>query len=536
MPATDSLSLAARRVRARAASSASTRAPRSTPSCRGSGPGRRRSRRRCVATAEPSRTAAWRAARGLVRLGREADLLPDVGARQLLGVDEDGGEQGAAVVVVLLRHPGGDAGGLDVAAGDLLGDQRVAGDLAVVVHAEARELGAEVGPVAAPAELEQPVVAQPVLDVAAAPALGERGQLGLLRLAQAVAQLPVLDPEGERIGLGGGLGAQRGQAVAVALAQRLARVEHRGGLIGAGAGAARAAARQRGEEGGERAGRAAPAPASRRRAHILICRDPPSSSPASFASFVVRDRSALFGRRPIDPARAARRALRQRLLAERDAFLASPAAAAATEALAAALREVVAELEPECLGLYCAFRSEFNAAAALAADPRFADLPLALPYARRVPKTMEFRRWDGGAPALADECGIGSCDGAVVVPDVLVVPCVGFTDAGHRLGYGGGYYDRWLARAPGRDRDRRRLVLRPHRPGDLRGAAARRRADADRHRTGRALAAPRVAVARGGVRPPVSTAARVAAAWASTQAPNSITSERPRLAGATSIQ
>ena len=38
--------------------------------------------------------------------------------------------------------------------------------------------------------------------------------------------------------------------------------------------------------------------------------------------------------------------------------------------------------------------------------------------------------------------------------------------------------------------------------------------------------------ARGGARPPVSTAARVAAAWASTQAPNSITSERLRLAGA----
>ena len=146
-----------------------------------------------------------------------------------------------------------------------------------------------------------------------------------------------------------------------------------------------------------------------------------------------------------DPARAARRALRERLLAERERFLATPAAAAAAEALAATLRQVIAELEPECLGLYCAFRSEFNAAAAIAADPRLKELPLALPYARRMPKSMEFRRWDGTAPQAVDECGIGSSDGASVVPDVLLVPCVGFTDAGHRLGYGGGYYDRWLA-------------------------------------------------------------------------------------------
>ncbi len=150
----------------------------------------------------------------------------------------------------------------------------------------------------------------------------------------------------------------------------------------------------------------------------------------------------------LDPARAARRELRRRLLAERAAFIATPALAAATAALSETLCQVVAELEPDCVGLYCAFRSEFNAAAALAADPRCADFPFALPYARRTPKAMEFRRWDGGVPALADECGIGSCDGAVVVPDVVVVPSVGFTEAGHRLGYGGGYYDRWLAVHP----------------------------------------------------------------------------------------
>jgi 5,10-methenyltetrahydrofolate synthetase len=150
----------------------------------------------------------------------------------------------------------------------------------------------------------------------------------------------------------------------------------------------------------------------------------------------------------LDPARAARRALRERLLADRDRFLATPAAAPAAEALAAALRQVVAELEPECLGLYCAIRSEFNAAAALGVDSRFKEVTLALPYARRVPKSMEFRRWNGAAPTTKDECGIDSSDGAVVVPDVLIVPCVGFTDAGHRLGYGGGYYDRWLAEHP----------------------------------------------------------------------------------------
>jgi 5,10-methenyltetrahydrofolate synthetase len=147
----------------------------------------------------------------------------------------------------------------------------------------------------------------------------------------------------------------------------------------------------------------------------------------------------------LDPARAARRALRERLLDERERFLLWPAAPAAAEALAAALRQVVAELEPECLGLYCAFGSEFNAAMAIAADPRFKEVPLALPYARRAPRSMEFRRWDGRAPVVTDECGIGSSDGAEVVPDVLLVPCVGFTEAGHRLGYGGGYYDRWLA-------------------------------------------------------------------------------------------
>lgn len=36
-----------------------------------------------------------------------------------------------------------------------------------------------------------------------------------------------------------------------------------------------------------------------------------------------------------------------------------------------------------------------------------------------------------------------------LVPQVLIVPLIGFTADGHRLGQGGGHYDRWLAAHPG---------------------------------------------------------------------------------------
>ena len=145
---------------------------------------------------------------------------------------------------------------------------------------------------------------------------------------------------------------------------------------------------------------------------------------------------------------AARRPLRHRLLAERAAFFGSPDLALAQTSLIVHLVTVVTTLEPQCLGLYWPVRGEFNAIEGIVNAPIGNTLRLALPYVRKLPPQMEYRAWDGVAPATRDEAGIPSPIDAVTQPDVVLVPCVGFTDEGYRLGYGGGYFDRWLAAHP----------------------------------------------------------------------------------------
>ena len=143
-----------------------------------------------------------------------------------------------------------------------------------------------------------------------------------------------------------------------------------------------------------------------------------------------------------------RQALRNELLAARARFVATEQALPAAQTLAHHLADVLARLEPEVLGLYWPIQAEFNAPAAIIADTTLAPLPLALPFGRRVGHEMAYRLWDRAAPTLVDECGIATAGGAPIVPDVVLVPCVGFTDAGWRLGYGGGYFDSWLALHP----------------------------------------------------------------------------------------
>lgn len=144
--------------------------------------------------------------------------------------------------------------------------------------------------------------------------------------------------------------------------------------------------------------------------------------------------------------------LRRTLLARRREWWAGAEAGLAADRVAQQLLELLHQLEPLSLGLYWPLEGEFNAAEFAQQHKLGAQMQLALPFARKGgagAPSMAFHRWDGATPTLKDECGIPSCAGPVLVPEVLLVPCLGFTREGYRLGYGGGYFDRWLEAQPG---------------------------------------------------------------------------------------
>lgn len=70
---------------------------------------------------------------------------------------------------------------------------------------------------------------------------------------------------------------------------------------------------------------------------------------------------------------------------------------------------------------------------------------IGLPVVNKVHKTLAFHAWYPGCEMEEDAYGIPKPkDTDLLVPTVLLVPCVGYGPGGYRLGYGGGFYDRTL--------------------------------------------------------------------------------------------
>ena len=73
--------------------------------------------------------------------------------------------------------------------------------------------------------------------------------------------------------------------------------------------------------------------------------------------------------------------------------------------------------------------------------------PLVMPRVAGRTAPLEFHRWIEGNPLRSNAFGITEplTTAEIMTPSILLVPMLAFDATGHRLGYGGGYYDRTLA-------------------------------------------------------------------------------------------
>ena len=146
--------------------------------------------------------------------------------------------------------------------------------------------------------------------------------------------------------------------------------------------------------------------------------------------------------RPLEPARG-KAALRRRLQAERQALADRDVRALRLDHV---LRTWLAGRHERTIGAYWPIRAEFDALPTLSGwrseDPA---RRIGLPVIDGATKRLGFREWYPGCPMDDDAFGIPTPSGTgAIVPQLLLVPCVGFGPSGVRLGYGGGYYDRTL--------------------------------------------------------------------------------------------
>jgi 5-formyltetrahydrofolate cyclo-ligase len=137
--------------------------------------------------------------------------------------------------------------------------------------------------------------------------------------------------------------------------------------------------------------------------------------------------------------------LRQAAIARRDAIPADVRQAAAETI---AVRQFPLALGPGVIVLgFMPLKSEINPLPLLQKLGE-AGARLALPAIAGRGKPLTMRAWQFGAPLDRGQWGIREPkpEAPEVDPDILLVPLLAFDRAGHRIGYGAGYYDMTIAR------------------------------------------------------------------------------------------
>lgn len=142
---------------------------------------------------------------------------------------------------------------------------------------------------------------------------------------------------------------------------------------------------------------------------------------------------------------AAKAALREQAQKQRAALSSSERSEAASSAARLFFNSIPIE-KGQVISAYWPIRDEIDSKPVLGGlmdDGHTVCLPVIM--GDEVP--LIFRQWESGAALY--EAGFGTlapAEGApVLVPELLIIPLLGFDNAGTRLGYGKGHYDRSIA-------------------------------------------------------------------------------------------
>jgi 5,10-methenyltetrahydrofolate synthetase len=107
------------------------------------------------------------------------------------------------------------------------------------------------------------------------------------------------------------------------------------------------------------------------------------------------------------------------------------------------LRTLVADLTPTVVSLYSAREGELDLSP-LAEDLWSAHQTVCLPRVISRGHPLTFNIWPPHASLENDILGIPSATGPEILPALIIVPMVGYSRQGYRLGSGGGYFDKTI--------------------------------------------------------------------------------------------